>query len=256
MIDSRAIIDPSAKIAEGVAIGPFSVIGAEVEIGAGCEIGPHVVISGPTVIGANNKIQSFSSIGCTPQDKKYAGEPTKLVIGDNNTIFEYVTISRGTTQDRGVTSVGDSNWIMAHVHIAHDCDVGSHTILANNATLAGHVDIGDYAILGGYTLVHQFCKVGAHCFTQMNSVISMDVLPYLMVGGHMAKAHGLNSEGLKRRGFSSEARMAMKRAYRIIFRSGNRLDTAVEQLAELASEFPEVAQMRDFIKASKRGIVR
>ena len=190
------------------------------------------------------------------QDKKYAGEATTLEIGDNNTIFEYVTISRGTTQDRGVTKVGSDNWIMAHVHIAHDCRVGNHTILANNATLAGHVDVEDYAILGGYTLVHQFCKVGAHCFTQMNSVISMDVLPYLMVGGHMAKAYGLNSEGLKRRGFSSEARQALKRAYRIIFRSGLKLEQAEEQLAELASEFPEVALMRDFIKNAKRGIVR
>ena len=256
MIDSRAIIDPTAKIAEGVSIGPFSVIGAGVEIGADCEIGPHVVINGPTKIGSGNKIQSFSSIGCTPQDKKYAGEATTLEIGDNNTIFEYVTISRGTAQDRGFTRVGSDNWIMAHVHIAHDCVVGDHTVLANNTTLAGHVDVGDYVILGGFTLVHQFCKVGAHGFTQMNSVISMDVLPYLMVGGHMAKSYGLNSEGLKRRGFSSEARLALKRAYRIIFRSGLKLDEAQAQLDELASEFPEVALMRDFISSASRGIVR
>lgn len=256
MIDSRAIIDPTAKIAEGVSIGPFSVIGADVEIGANCEIGPHVLISGPTVIGSGNKIQSFSSIGCDPQDKKYAGEPTTLEIGDNNTIFEYVTISRGTTQDRGVTKLGSDNWIMAHVHIAHDCEVGDHTILANNTTLAGHVDVGDYAILGGFTLVHQFCKVGPHSFSQMNSVISMDVLPYLMVGGHMAKTYGLNSEGLKRRGFSPEARRALKQAYRTIFRTGIKLDQAQQQLQPLANEFPEVAVMCDFIKASKRGIVR
>lgn len=256
MIDSRAIIDPSAKIAEGVSIGPYSVIGAEVEIGPNCVVGPHVVINGPTVIGAGNKIQSFCSIGCMPQDKKYAGEATGLVIGDNNTIFEYVTISRGTTQDRGTTKVGDENWIMAHVHIAHDCDVGNNTILANNTTLAGHVDVEDYAILGGYTLVHQFCRVGAHCFTQMNSVISMDVLPYLMIGGHMAKAYGLNSEGLKRRGFSAETRTAIKRAYRTVFRAGLKLNEAIAALSEPAEQHPEVAAMRDFIKNSKRGIVR
>ncbi len=256
MIDSRAIIDPSAKIAEGVSIGAFSIIGADVEIGANCEIAPHVLISGPTIIGTGNKIQSFSSIGCTPQDKKYAGEATKLVIGDNNTIFEYVTISRGTTQDRGITQLGNNNWVMAHVHIAHDCQIGNNIILANNTTLAGHVDVGDYAILGGFTLVHQFCRVGTHCFTQMNSVISMDVLPYLMIGGHMAKAYGLNAEGLKRSGFSSETRLALKRAYRTIFRSGLKVEEAAEQLTELAEKDPDVAVMRDFLKLTTRGIVR
>jgi len=256
LIDSRAIIDPSAKIAEGTSVGPYSVIGAEVEIGPDCEIGPHVVINGPTVIGSGNKIQSFCAIGCMPQDKKYAGEATNLVIGDNNTIFEYVTISRGTMQDRGMTYVGDENWIMAHVHIAHDCSVGNNTILANNTTLAGHVDVEDYAILGGYTLVHQFCRIGEHCFTQMNSVISMDVLPYLMIGGHMAKAYGLNSEGLKRRGFSDESRAAMKRAYRTIFRAGLKLDEAIAALAESAEQHPEVKAMCDFMKNSQRGIVR
>jgi len=256
LIDNRAIIDPTAKIADDVKIGPFTVVGAGVEIGAGCEVGPHVVINGPTVIGRNNKIHSFASIGCDPQDKKYKGEPTRLEIGDDNTIFEYVTISRGTTQDRGVTHVGNHNWIMAYVHIAHDCRVGDHTILANNATLAGHVDVGDFAILGGFTLVHQFCSVGEHAFTQMNSVISKDVLPYLMVGGHMAQAHGLNSEGLQRRGFSSEARLALKQAYRLIFRSGLTLEQAREQIKALAKQQPEVAIMSDFLDRVTRGIVR
>ncbi len=256
MIGRHAIIDPSATIAEGVSIGPFSVIGAGVEIGADCDIGPHVVIKGPTTIGVGNKIHPFSSIGCDPQDKKYGGEATRLVIGDHNTIFEYVTISRGTTQDRGVTTIGNRNWIMAYVHIAHDCWVGDETILANNVTLAGHVDVGDCAILGGFTLVHQFCNVGKQSFSQMNSVISKDVLPFLMVGGHMAKAHGLNSEGLKRRGYSAESRAALKQAYRTVFRSGLKLDEAKEALIELAKAHPEVALMRDFIAQSSRGIVR
>ncbi|MCF6217886.1 MAG: acyl-ACP--UDP-N-acetylglucosamine O-acyltransferase [Gammaproteobacteria bacterium] len=256
MIDTRAIIDSSASIAEGVSIGPFSVIGADVVIGADCDIGPHVVINGPTEIGVGNKIHPFSSIGCDPQDKKYGGEATRLVIGDHNTIFEYVTISRGTTQDRGVTTIGSKNWIMAYVHIAHDCLVGDDTILANNVTLAGHVDVGDGAILGGFTLVHQFCNVGLQSFSQMNSVISKDVLPFLMVGGHMAKAHGLNSEGLKRRGYSADSRAALKQAYRIVFRSGLKLDEAKEALIELAGGHPEVAIMSDFLAKSHRGIVR
>lgn len=256
MIDQRAIVDPSAKIADSVSIGPFTVIGANVEIGSDCDIGPHVVINGPTVIGAGNKIHSFSSIGCDPQDKKYSGEETRLVIGDNNTIFEYVTISRGTAQDRGVTTVGSDNWIMSYVHIAHDCLVGDHTILANNVTLAGHVDVGDHAILGGFTLVHQFCNVGEHSFSQMNSVVSKDVLPFLMIGGHMAKAHGLNSEGLKRRGYSVESRAALKQAYRLVFRSGLKLDEAKERLLLLAEEHSEVAIMSDFLAKSSRGIVR
>ncbi len=256
MIDQRAVIDPSAKIADSVSIGPFTVIGADVEIGPGCDIGPHVVINGPTVIGAGNKLHPFSSIGCDPQDKKYNGEETRLVIGDNNTIFEYVTISRGTAQDRGVTTVGSDNWIMAYVHIAHDCVVGDHTILANNVTLAGHVDVGNHAILGGFTLVHQFCNVGEHSFSQMNSVVSKDVLPFLMIGGHMAKAHGLNSEGLKRRGYSVESRAGLKQAYRLIFRSGLKLDEAKERLLLLAEEHPEVAIMSEFLAKSSRGIVR
>jgi UDP-N-acetylglucosamine acyltransferase len=256
LIHSHAIIDPSAKIADGVTIGPFSVIGAEVEIGSGSVIGSHVVIEGPTRIGRDNKIYSFAAIGGDPQDKKYAGEATALEIGDRNVIREYCTISRGTAQDSGVTRLGNDNWIMAYVHIAHDCQIGSDTIFANSATLAGHVIIEDYAILGGFTLVHQFCKVGAHCFTAMNSVISKDVLPFTMVSGHMAKPHGLNSEGLKRRGFSSDALKLLRQAYKIIYRSGLTLDQAVEQLQPLAQQSAEVGQLLTFIEGVTRGIVR
>jgi len=256
LIHSHAIIDPSAKIADGVTIGPFSVIGAEVEIGSGSVIGSHVVIEGPTRIGRDNKIYSFAAIGGDPQDKKYAGEATALEIGDRNVIREYCTISRGTAQDSGVTRLGNDNWIMAYVHIAHDCQIGSDTIFANSATLAGHVIIEDYAILGGFTLVHQFCKLGAHCFTAMNSVISKDVLPFTMVSGHMAKPHGLNSEGLKRRGFSSDALKLLRQAYKIIYRSGLTLDQAVEQLQPLAEQSAEVGQLLTFIEGVTRGIVR
>lgn len=256
MIHSHAIIDPSAKIADGVSIGPFSVIGAEVEIGSGSVIGSHVVIEGPTRIGCDNKIYSFAAIGGDPQDKKYAGEATALEIGDRNVIREYCTISRGTAQDSGVTRLGNDNWIMAYVHIAHDCQIGSDTIFANSATLAGHVIIEDYAILGGFTLVHQFCKVGAHCFTAMNSVISKDVLPFTMVSGHMAKPHGLNSEGLKRRGFSSDALKRLRQAYKIIYRSGLTLEQAVEQLQPLAQQSTEVGRLLTFIEGVTRGIVR
>ena len=256
MIHSQAIIDPSAKLAEGVSVGPFSVIGAGVEIGAGSQIGSHVVIEGPTRIGCDNKIYSFAAIGGDPQDKKYAGEATELEIGDRNVIREYCTISRGTIQDAGVTRIGNDNWIMAYVHIAHDCQIGSDTIFANNTTLAGHVTIEDYAILGGFTLVHQFCKIGAHCFTAMNSVISKDVLPFLMVSGHMAKPHGLNTEGLKRRGFSPQALSELRRAYKIIYRSGNTLEQAIEKLVPMAKNCNEIAQLLLFLKGVTRGIVR
>ena len=256
MIDPRAVIDPTARLGAEVEIGPYSVIGAEVEIGDGCRIGPHVVIKGPTRLGRNNTVYQFASLGDDPQDKKYAGEPTRLEIGEGNVIREFCTINRGTVQDRGVTRIGDHNWIMAYVHIAHDCVVGNHTILANNASLAGHVEVGDYAILGGFTLVHQFCRIGAHSFSGMNSVIAKDVLPYLMVAGHMAAARGLNSEGLKRRGFSPQTLRALKQAYRIIFREGNTLEAARQRLAPLAAEHAEVATMLAFLDRVSRGIVR
>lgn len=256
MIHSQAIIDPAARLAKGVSVGPFSVIGADVEIGEGTVINSHVVINGPTRIGRDNKVYSFAAIGGDPQDKKYAGEVTELEIGDRNVIREYCTISRGTAQDLGITRIGDDNWIMATVHIAHDCQIGNHNIFANSTTLAGHVIIEDYVILGGFTLVHQFCKVGAHCFTAMNSVISKDVLPFLMVSGHMAKPHGLNSEGLKRRGFSGEALSELRKAYKIIYRSGNTLTQAIAKLEPMAKSCDEVTQLLAFIKSTTRGIVR
>ncbi|HEY5604764.1 MAG TPA: acyl-ACP--UDP-N-acetylglucosamine O-acyltransferase [Gammaproteobacteria bacterium] len=256
MIHPTAIIDKSASIDDGVSVGPYSIIGADVRITGGSTIGPHVVINGPTVIGKNNRIFQFASIGEAPQDKKYAGEPTRLEIGDNNVIREYCTISRGTIQDQGVTRVGSNNWIMAYVHIAHDCRIGNDTIFANSATLAGHVTIEDYAILGGFTLVHQFCKIGAHCFTGMNSVISQDVPPYLMIAGHMAKPYGINIEGLKRRGFSGETVSALKKAYKILYRSGNSLEQAIAALQELGKGHKDVAYLAEFIKASTRGILR
>lgn len=256
MIDEKAIVNPSAKIGNNVTIGPYSIIGENVEIGDDCHIGPHVVIQGPTRIGKENRIYQFASIGDAPQDKKYAGEPTRLEIGDRNVIRECCTINRGTVQDAGVTRIGDDNWIMAYVHVAHDCQIGNNIILANNASLAGHVTVGDYAILGGFTLVHQFCSIGSHCFTGMNSVIAKDVAPYVMVSGHMAETHGLNSEGLRRRGFSADALKKLKQAYRVIFRQGNTLQKAIELLEDDAKACEEVAVMVDFLKGVTRGIVR
>ena len=256
MIHATAIVDKSANLADDVKVGPYSIIGPNVDIDSGTTIGPHVVVNGPTSIGKNNRIFQFASIGEEPQDKKYAGEPTRLEIGDGNTIREYCTMSRGTVQDVGVTRVANDNWIMAYVHIAHDCQIGSNTIFANSATLAGHVEIQDYAILGGFTLVHQFCKIGAHCFTQMNSVISKDVPPFLMVAGHMAKPYGLNTEGLKRRGMSSEALSALKSAYKVVYRSAKSLEQAIAELSGPANEHPEVKQFVEFLSSTSRGIVR
>ena len=256
LIDSRAVIHPSARLAPDVSVGPYSIIGADVEIGAGTWVGPHVVINGPTRIGRDNKIFQFASVGEAPQDKKYAGEPTRLEIGDRNVVREFVTISRGTVQDVGVTRVGNDNWIMAYVHIAHDCQVGNHVTFSNSASLAGHVHVQDHVILGGFTLVHQFCHIGAHCFTGMNSVISMDVPPYMMVSGHMAKPRGLNVEGLKRRGFSAEKLTALRRAYKVIYRSKLTLAQAIKQLKTMAGDTPEVAVMIEFLENATRGIVR
>ncbi|MCW8824897.1 MAG: acyl-ACP--UDP-N-acetylglucosamine O-acyltransferase [Gammaproteobacteria bacterium] len=259
LIHPTAIIDPTAKIGIDVEIGAYSIIGADVEIGDETWIGPHVVIKGPTTIGKQNKIYQFSSIGEDPQDKKYAGEATRLEIGDRNLIREFCTFNRGTAQDRGVTTVGDDNWIMAYVHLAHDCVIGNNTILANNAGLAGHVHIDDYAILGGYTVAHQFCSFGKHSITAMGTIVFKDVPPYLTVSGYPAKPHGLNSEGLKRRGFSPEALRGIKQAYKILYRSALPLKEAVLQLEALAKEVPEVAEFCNFIKqneAQGRGIVR
>jgi len=256
VIHPQAIVDPKAIIAPGVSIGAFSIIGADVIIEEGTWVGPHVVINGPTTIEKNNKIYQFASIGEAPQDKKYAGEPTRLEIGDNNIIRESVTISRGTAQDSGVTRLGNDNLIMAYAHIAHDCQVGNSTVFANSTSLAGHVHVADYVIFGGFTLVHQFCKIGAYCFTAMGSAISKDVPPYLRVAGHMAKPYGLNSEGLKRRGFSPDAIAQLRDAYKILYRSSLTLEQATQRLSEKAEASKEIKYFLDFIKASGRGIIR
>lgn len=256
MIHSTAIIDSSAELAANVTVGPYTVIGPDVVIGAGTEIGAHVVINGPTRLGEDNRIFQFASIGAAPQDKKYAGEPTRLEMGDRNTIREFVTINRGTAQDAGVTSVGDDNWIMAYVHIAHDCRVGNQTIFANNASLAGHVTIADYVILGGFTLVHQFCSLGAHSLTAYGSGISLNIPPYVTVGGSPARAHGLNMEGLRRRGFSEATRKLLKQAYKTLYRENNSLQDAIKILKGRAPGNAELGLLVSFLEQQKRGIVR
>lgn len=256
MIDPHAVIDPTARLAEDVTVGPFSVIGADVEIGSGSIIGPHVVIQGPTRIGKNNHIYQFASIGDAPQDKKYAGEPTRLEIGDGNTIREFCTINRGTIQDASLTRIGNDNWIMAYVHIAHDCQIGDHIILANGVTLAGHVHVGDYAILGGFTKVHQFCHIGAHSFCGMDTGLNRDLPPYVMAAGMPAAPRGLNSEGLKRRGFTVERLRNIKQAYRLLYRAGLKLEEAQAEIMQLATSAPEVQLFADFLHDSTRSIIR
>lgn len=255
-IDARAIIDPMARLGKNVSIGPFSIIGPDVEIGDDTWIGPHVVINGPTKIGKANRIFQFASIGEIPQDKKFHGEKSRLEIGDRNTIREFVTINRGTDDGGGITKIGNDNWLMAYIHIAHDCIVGNNSIFANAASLAGHVNVGDYAILGGFTLVHQFCSIGQHAFTGMGSAISKDVPPFVMVNGNPAEPHGLNSEGLKRRQFSKETQQALRDAYKLIYRSGLTIEEVKPKLRELAAQFPDVGLMLTFIEQSQRGILR
>ena len=256
MIHPTAIVDPGAKIAANVEIGPYSIIGPDVEIGEHTVIGPHVVIKGHTRIGREHHIFQFCSLGEVPQDKKYAGEPTRLEIGDRNVIREFCTFNLGTAQDVGVTRIGDDNWIMAYVHIAHDCQVGNKTTFANNAQLAGHVVVEDWAILGGYTGVHQFCRVGAHVMTAVGTVVLQDVPPYLMAAGNTAQPYGINVEGLKRRGFTAESLSALKRAYRTLYKSGLLLEEAKIKLAEEAQTQPDVQRFVDFLAVSKRGIIR
>ncbi|MDH5472058.1 MAG: acyl-ACP--UDP-N-acetylglucosamine O-acyltransferase [Gammaproteobacteria bacterium] len=256
MIHQTAIIDSSAKIADDVEIGPYSIIGADVEIGAGTWVGPHVVINGPTKIGRDNRIFQFASIGEQPQDLKYKGQPTRLEIGDRNTIREYVTFNRATVEDAGTTRIGNDNLFMAYVHVAHDCQLGNHLVLANGATLAGHVKVSDHAILGGFTLVHQFSRIGAHCLTSMGSAVNRDVPPYVIVSGNYAKPIGVNKEGLKRRGFSSEAIRAIQNAYKIMVRSHKPRDEALQEVQSIVEQYDEVKQFVDFILASERGIVR
>lgn len=254
MIHSTAIIDPTAVIGQDVHIGPYTVIGPRVEIGAGTWIGPHVVINGPTKIGRNNRIFQFSSIGEITQDLKYNGEETFLEIGDHNTIREFCTVNRGSVQDKSITKLGDHNLLMAYVHIAHDCIVGNHVVFSNNASLAGHVKIEDHVILGGFSGVFQFCRLGAHSFISTNSVVIKDVPPYVKVSGYYAKPFGLNSVGLQRRGFTSEAITELKRAYRIIYRNGLTVTNALAELKAMLT--PEVQQFAQFIEASTAGIVR
>ena len=255
-IHATAVIADSARIADDVTIGPYAVIGDDVEIGPGCTIDSHAVINGPTRIGSNNHIYQFCSIGDDPQDKKYRDEPTCLEIGDGNTIREYCTISRGTVQDEGVTSIGDDNWIMAYVHIAHDCRIGSHTIFANNATLAGHVHVGDWAIFAGFTGAHQFCRIGAHAFLGMYAGTSRDVPAYVMIGGQPPSPKGINSEGLKRRGFDATQIRNIKHAYRLVYRNGLKLAEAIAELERLAPEQPELEPMIESLRGSERGILR
>lgn len=256
MIHPSAHIDPSAKLGDGVSVGAGTVIGAHVEIGDKTWIGPHVVIDGPTRIGRENRIWQFASLGSEPQDKKFHGEHTELVIGDRNVIREFCTFSRGTADGGGITRIGDDNWVMAYVHIAHDCIIGNNITFANAASLAGHVHVDDHVVFGGFTLVHQFCKIGCHAFTSMGSVINRDVPPFITVAGNFAKPKGINSEGLRRRGYDAERISAIKRAYRALYLSGHPLVEARTRIAEMAETSDDTRQFLDFIDASERSLVR
>ena len=259
-IHPTAIVDPKAQLDSSVEIGAYSIIGPHVVIGAGTVVGPHVVIEGHTTIGRDNKFFQFSSIGAAPQDKKWSGEPTRLEVGDRNTVREFCTFNTGTVQDKGVTRLGNDNWISAYVHLAHDCQVGSNTIFSNNAQLAGHVEVGDWAILSGYAGVHQFCKIGAHAFIGMYTSLTQDVPPFVLVSGNPASAHGVNIEGMKRRGFTRAQIDAIRSAYKTIYRNGLTLEEAKAALAQAHAEAAEGAQpladMLAFLGTTTRGIVR
>lgn len=255
-IHSTAVVDPAARIAPDAEIGPYAVIGRNVEIGPGCWIGPHAVITGHTRLGANNRVFQFASLGEAPQDKKYAGEATRLEIGNANTIREFCTLNCGTAQDAGVTRLGDNNWIMAYVHLAHDCQVGDNVVMANGAQLGGHVHVGEFAILGGLTAVHQFCHIGAHSITGAGTVVLQDVPPFITVSGNPAKPYGVNAEGLKRRAFGADTITRLKRAYRTLYRSGLTLEHARRELARQLKQCPEIQVLLDFLAGSTRGIVR
>ena len=256
MIHKTVIIDPSAIIADDVSIGPYSIIGAGVEIGSGCQIESHVVIKGPTKIGKNNHIYQFSSVGEDPQDKKFAGEPTLLEIGDNNLIRESVTINRGTIQGGGITKIGNNNWIMAYVHIAHDCIVGSENIFANNTTLAGHVIIDDFVILGGFSLVSQFNHIGSYAFSAMGSVISRNIPPYILVSGHMAKPVGINIEGLRRHDFTAQQIKTIKQAYKLTYRLSLKIGEASLAIQKLEQINSELSLYTTFLEQQQGGIIR
>jgi UDP-N-acetylglucosamine acyltransferase len=256
MIHPTAIIHPGARLAQGVQVGPYAVIGEHVEIGDGTTIGAHAVIVGHTRIGRNNRIFHHATLGEAPQDKKYAGEPTRLEIGDDNTIREFCTFNTGTAQDLGVTRMGDKNWIMAYVHVAHDCEIGNQTTLANCTQLAGHVSVGDHAVLGGFTGIHQFCRIGAHAMTGVGSVVLADVPPYVMAMGNTAEPHGINSEGLKRRGFSAESISGIRRGYKTLYKSGLSLEEAKQALRQQSADCRELEMFVAFIDSSKRSIIR
>lgn len=255
-IHPSAVIHPGAKLGEGVEIGPFCVIGEHVEIGARTRIDSHVVIHGPTRLGVDNRIHSFAAVGGDPQDKKFHGEHCVLEIGDRNLIREFVTINRGTADDGGITRIGNDNWIMAYVHIAHDCRIGDNNTFANAASMAGHVHIGNHVVLGGFSLIHQFCKVGDHAFTAMGASVNRDVPPYVMVAGEYAQPRGINSEGLKRRGFTPERIAGIKRAYRTLYMAGLPLAEARAKIAAESAEVPDLSLLVDFIDASTRSLIR
>ncbi len=255
-IHSTALVDPKAELAADVVVGAYAVIGADVKIGAGSTIGPHAVIEGPARIGQQNRIFQFASVGAAPQDRKYNGEPTRLEIGDRNVVREFVTLNRGTIKDQGVTRIGSDNLFMAYTHIAHDCRIGDNCVFANMATLGGHVEIGDWVIMAGFSGVHQFCKVGAHAFIGNNSAVTRDVPPYVLTIGQPAEAHSVNAEGLKRRGFTPEQIRNLRKAFRVLYRSGLKLAEAREQLTALAASQPEIQPIVDFLARSTRSIVR
>ena len=256
LIHETALVDPAANLADDVEVGAFSIIGPKVTIGEGSRIGPHVVVTGRTTIGKNTRIFQFASIGEEPQDKKYDGEDTELIIGDNTTIRELCTFSRGTIQGGGKTIIGNNNWIMACVHIAHDCILGDNIIMANNASLAGHVTVGDWAILSGYSLIHQFCQVGEHSFTSFASHVNRSIPPYVTVSGEKARARGVNTEGLRRRGYSPEQIQRVRKAYKVLYRSGLPLEEATAQLEEMAGEHDEIKPWVSFLDATEKSFIR
>ena len=256
MIDPRAIISPKAQLAADVTVGPFSIIGPDVVLGPGTVIGPHVVLNGPMRMGTGNRVHQFASLGDAPQDKKYAGEPTRLEIGDRNVFRESSTINRGTTHGRGVTTIGDDNLFMAYSHVAHDCIVGNNLVFANCATLGGHVEVGDWVIIGGLSAVHQFCKIGPYAFVAGGCPVTRDVPPYVMVAGNPAEPHSINSVGLKRRGFTDDQVRNIRNAFRVLYRSDLLLADAVAQLTELGTTQPEVAAFVEFIGKSERSLIR
>jgi UDP-N-acetylglucosamine acyltransferase len=256
VIHPTAVVHPQAQLQAGTEVGPYAVIGEHVRIGARCKIGPHVVIDGHTSLGDDNVIHAFAALGCAPQDKKYAGEATRLIIGDRNTVFQYVTISTGTVQDKGLTQLGHDNWIMAYVHIAHDCQLGNHLILANNTTLAGHVYVDDWVFLGGFTTVHQFCRIGTHAMTAFTAAVSQDVPPFVTAAGNRAGPTGINAEGLRRRGYPAEAIRVIKRAYKTLYREGLSYEEAKVDIAAQALEHPVLQPFLDFFARSERGLIR